>query len=331
MTKITTYSVIIPVYQVERYLEQCLNSVLTQISSQVQVVLVDDGSKDRSGVLCDQYAKRFSQIQVIHQPNKGVAAARNAGLEAATGEYLLWVDPDDWVDPQWFARLSTIATRNRPDVVVFDSMRVEGDRTTKEEYGRPGGFVEKDVFCRDLARDIRMLSGLPNKMIRKALFQGIRFDPNLEVLEDYAVMMQLMQRAKSVYYTPQILYYYRQRETSLLHQYSPQKSLRCVHIALRRECEVEECYRKAAAVGTTVQAFLYCRAAAYDKRFDVESEDYRWCYRLLSSKLYLVCRDGDVPIKWKIKFILMRVGLLVPLLRMKNRLNNQEEAHKMEE
>ena len=99
------YSLIIPVYQVKEYIVECLESIFCQIPAEVQVILVDDGSTDGSGEICDEYARKYPQIEVIHQENKGVAAARNAGLAAAKGEYLLWVDPDDWVSADWFCEI----------------------------------------------------------------------------------------------------------------------------------------------------------------------------------------------------------------------------------
>ena len=95
-------SVIVPIYNVERYLEKCIDSILAQTYRNLEVILIDDGSKDDSGTICDAYAAADSRVKVIHQQNGGAAAAKNAGLRAATGEYLSFVDADDWIDPQTY-------------------------------------------------------------------------------------------------------------------------------------------------------------------------------------------------------------------------------------
>ena len=98
-------SIIIPVYNADSWLKQCLDSILTSVGSSsdmVELLLIDDGSTDSSGLICDQYAEQYSQVNTYHQPNGGVASARNTGLEHAVGRYLAWVDPDDLVSPEWF-------------------------------------------------------------------------------------------------------------------------------------------------------------------------------------------------------------------------------------
>ena len=98
-------SVIIPIYRVEQYLCKCVESVLTQTYHDLEIILVDDGSPDGCGKICDEYAERDERVKVIHKPNGGVASARNAGLDAATGEWIGWVDSDDWTEPALFETL----------------------------------------------------------------------------------------------------------------------------------------------------------------------------------------------------------------------------------
>lgn len=311
------YSIIIPVYQVKAYIAECLDSIFCQIPKDVQVILVDDGSTDGSGEICDEYAKRYPQTEVIHQENKGVASARNAGLKAAKGEYLLWVDPDDWVSKNWFAAIHRVVCAYSPDLICFDSLRVEGNKKQKEVYGRSGGFIKKQVFLNDVARDIRMLSGFPNKVIKRALFSGIYFDTGLSILEDYWAIFSVVMPANTFYYIPEILYYYRQNESSLLHSYSPEKSFRCVTLAEKRKEKLPSEYHKAATAGIVIQAFLYCRSSAYDSRYTTDSEQYQYCRKLIHQHIGLMLCDKEVPWIWKTKFLLMDTGILLPLLRRK--------------
>lgn len=311
------YSLIIPVYQVREYICKCLDSVFAQIPQDVQVILVDDGSTDGSGEICDEYAKRYSQIEVIHQENKGVAAARNAGLDAAKGEYLLWVDPDDWVADNWFSEINSVIEKQKPDVAFFDSMRIGDGKKRREVYGRKAGIVSKQVFCDDLARDIRMLSGMPNKVIKRRCFNDIRFNTELKILEDYEVIFSVLERADTYSYIPCILYFYRQNANSLLHSFSPEKSFKCVQIALNRRNSIDSRFLRAATVGVAVQAFLFCRASTYDERFGKESSEYLMCENYIHNNINTILSDNEVPIRWKVKFFLMDKKIILPLIKLK--------------
>lgn len=312
------FSLIIPVYQVKDYIVQCLESIFCQIPPDVQVILVDDGSTDGSGEICDEYAKKYPQIEVIHQKNKGVAAARNAGLDAAKGEYLLWVDPDDWVSERWFLEIERAVDFYAPDVIVFDSIRIGNKSRRKEVYGRASGFVDKEVFCCDLARDIRMLSGFPNKVMRRSLYSGIRFDCSLGILEDYEMIFAVLKNAQKIYYIQNTLYFYRQHDTSLLHQREPEKSFLCVQIAERRREMLDNRYKQAAEVGVVIQAFLYCRASAYDSRYTLDSERYQYCKQLIHRHIRAMLRDKEIPFIWKIKFLFMDKSVLNYIVKVKH-------------
>ena len=98
-------SVIVPIYQVEAYLEECLDSILNQTYRQLEIILIDDGSTDRCGEICDRYASRDSRIKVIHQTNQGLSAARNAGMDIAIGEYISFIDSDDYIVPQYYEKM----------------------------------------------------------------------------------------------------------------------------------------------------------------------------------------------------------------------------------
>ena len=114
------FSVLIPVYNVEKYLAECVDSVLGQSYTDYEIILVDDGATDSSGTMCDEYALKDSRIRVIHRENGGLSAARNTGLRAATGEYVYFLDSDDYIEPQTLASLISAANKEQADVVFFD-------------------------------------------------------------------------------------------------------------------------------------------------------------------------------------------------------------------
>ena len=125
-------SVLVPVYNAQKYLERCVDSIFGQTFTDYELILIDDGSTDDSGKMCDDYARSNPQVRVIHQTNQGVSAARQAGLDAATGEYVIFADPDDWVEPTMLEELFEVAINNDADVVLCDfwinSSAAEGDR-----------------------------------------------------------------------------------------------------------------------------------------------------------------------------------------------------------
>ena len=137
-------SVIVPVYNVESYLARCVDSILTQTYQNLEVILVDDGSKDNSGVICDDYARRDSRVNVIHKENGGLSSARNAGIEAAGGEYLAFVDSDDWIEPDAYERLLSAMQKHAAKLVVGGRYDVDGATGEKKVGLCP---VREECIC----------------------------------------------------------------------------------------------------------------------------------------------------------------------------------------
>ena len=116
-------SVIVPIYKVEKYLHKCIDSILAQTYTNLEIILVDDGSPDNCGKICDEYAAKDSRIKVIHQPNGGLSAARNAGLDIATGDYIGFVDSDDYIAPDMYEKLYNALVKNDADMAICDYQR----------------------------------------------------------------------------------------------------------------------------------------------------------------------------------------------------------------
>lgn len=144
-------SVVIPVYNVEKYLAECVDSVLGQTYQDYEIILVDDGATDSSGAMCDEYAQKDARIRVIHQPNGGLSAARNSGLKAAQGEYIYFLDSDDYIEPTALADLVATAQQEQADVVFFDGY-VFFDEC--EEDNTVSRYERKEVYATQNGRDI---------------------------------------------------------------------------------------------------------------------------------------------------------------------------------
>lgn len=198
-------SVIVPVYKVEQFLSRCINSIRGQTYKHWELILIDDGSPDNSGKICDTYADRDQRILVIHQNNQGVSVARNAGLERVKGEYLYFVDSDDYLESTAFETLVGVAEKQHLDMVMHGHYRVESD----------GGLRDAtDWDFSECTADIKralLLDKIPNfvwgKLFRVDLWDGVRF-PVGQVMEDMYVMAMLIVRAKHMKLITNPLYYY---------------------------------------------------------------------------------------------------------------------------
>ena len=304
-------SVIIPVYNKAPWLGACLQSILLSAGDaleQLEIILVDDGSTDGSGEICRDYARRYPQIQLLEKPNGGVASARNRGLSRATGAYIAWVDPDDLVDPEWFPALwETIKTHN-PDVIVMDTLRFGMGEESPMCYGRPAGLLSPEIFLADVARDKRILGGMPDKVIRRRFFAGMKFDERLPILEDFDLILQVLQPVRKVYYINRPLYRYRQLEESLVHQVSEERAFLSVQVAMKRQRSVPEALQKPATVAVALQilAFFWNRSrfpGAFCHR-----EYGRACRKFLRRHMAVILKDKELTFSEKRTLLLMSCG-----------------------
>ncbi len=303
-------SVIIPVYNAAPWLDGCVRSILASLPDPqcTELILVDDGSTDDSGAICDCLAAAHANIAAYHIPHAGVAAARNAGLSHARGDYLAWVDPDDLVTPDWYDEIAAAAQLS-PDVIVMDTLRFGAGAEQAEVYGRAAGFVDRNLFLTDLYRDIRMLSGLPNKVMRSSLFENVQFDPALPILEDFDAMPRILARAATVYYIPKCLYRYRRHESSLLHQVTAERAYLSFEIACRRAKNAEKNFRSAARTAACLQALAFLQNHHLIPDFSAKGSQIRTCTTYLRSNLSRVLCDGEVPLRTKAKLLLAACGL----------------------
>lgn len=209
-----TVSIIVPVYRVEAYLKECLDSILAQTYEHLQIILVDDGSPDGCGEICDAYGAKDPRIQVIHQPNSGVAAARNAGLSAATGDWIGWVDADDWIDPDMFCFLLENALASEADVCICGRYEELPGRTGF--YGMTGpALLDRKSAMMALLENRVMDDALYDKLWKKELFRDIRF-PDGKTYEDLATVYRLLCKAERVLCLPEPKYHYRRRRNSIM-------------------------------------------------------------------------------------------------------------------
>ena len=209
-------SVVVPIYKVEKYLDRCVQSLFNQMYENLEIILVDDGSPDNCPAMCDEYAKVDSRVKVVHKPNGGLPDARNAGMDVATGEYLLFVDSDDWIEPQTAAELVQIIEENNVDFVnfraVWDGRKGIPDGTPciyekSREIGT--GYygkvrIEKEIYPRVLVTPDLYYGPILSawsSLYRKSFLDknNIRFDPEVKYSEDHLFSSQVVVFADSFY------------------------------------------------------------------------------------------------------------------------------------
>lgn len=226
-------SVIIPVYNVEEHLEQCVSSVVNQQYTNLEIILVNDGSTDGSGAICDRLATQDFRIRVIHQQNAGVSSARNEGIAAACGDYLTFVDSDDWLSLEMYHVISrSILKENGPEVIMCDFINEWQGRSQAINAPIRKGYYNKNNIIRELYPTLLVTEDLGRIPIVSActcLFQAsllknnITFDPTLRYSEDYLFMAEVMIATNSFYYAKnQFFYHYRQYDESRSKKYQPE-------------------------------------------------------------------------------------------------------------
>lgn len=223
-------SVIVPVYKVEQYLRRCVDSVLTQTYQNLEVVLVDDGSPDRCGAICDEYAKKDSRIGVIHQENRGLSAARNAGLDACTGQFVTFVDSDDYIERDLIQRLfDGIGDADLCGCGVIreeQSGEIISVTKTADRIALPG----KNVLCQHYTGENGRLGiaavAVWAKLYRKELWEGLRFYEGL-MFEDMHIMPFLLGKCETARYIPYAGYHYLVTPGSITNNQNEQHQRKC--------------------------------------------------------------------------------------------------------
>lgn len=207
-------STIIPVYNVSTYLSECMESILSQDYSALEIILVDDGSTDNSGRLCDMYAQRDSRVRVIHQPNGGAAAAKNAGLRVASGEYLSFVDSDDFLEPGAYAHMVQLMEMHEADIVQCAFRDVFKDHTRDRHLLLSGMQWNTPDYLAQFTKD--WTCGLIwNKLYKRSLFDGIFFETGHKIDDEYFTYRGVMNAGKIVC-DDRIIYNYRKRMSSVM-------------------------------------------------------------------------------------------------------------------
>ena len=207
-------SVVVPVYNVEEYLNRCIDSIINQTYKNIEIILVDDGSKDKSGDICDEYAKKDRRVKVFHKKNGGLSDARNYGIKKATGYYISFVDSDDWLEKDIYEKCMNINKDYDADIINFAIQMNHSDG----KYYNQSIKEEKVLYDNDGLIYLNSFRNLDisacNKIFKISLFSDIIF-PFGKLCEDCYIMFKLFHKAKTVLVVPFIGYHYFKRKGGL--------------------------------------------------------------------------------------------------------------------
>ena len=206
-------SVIVPVYRVEDYLDECIQSIVDQTYSNLEIILVDDGSTDNCPAICEKWARKDSRIRVIHKNNGGLSDARNAGIEIATGDYIAFVDSDDFIKQDMLEKLHAALTKDGSDIVACGILTCEAEKQTAWGCERVIGTAN-EIYAL-LYDDATYPVAAWNKLYRRCCWETLRF-PVGKTCEDAFTTYQLIHNAKRISMIPEALYCYRIRPGSIM-------------------------------------------------------------------------------------------------------------------
>ena len=215
-----TVSVIVPVYKVEDLLNRCVDSILNQDYKDLEIILVDDGSPDRCGQICDQYKETDNRIKVIHKLNGGLSSARNAGLDICTGTYVTFIDSDDWISDQFISALVRSIEENKSDIAISDTVCVYENSDVTKSFGL--SYNPKNCYTNLEAYNVMFLqhefdNSAWGKLYKKELFRNLRFTPGI-LYEDFDIMYRILYNTKLISYCSNVSYFYFQRSGSIMHE-----------------------------------------------------------------------------------------------------------------
>lgn len=303
-------SVIVPVYNVAEYLDECLESIVNQTYRQLEILVVDDGSTDGSGDMCDRWAERDDRIRVIHQPNGGLSAARNTALDIMSGKYVAMVDSDDVIHTEFAATLLQAIEAHHASMAVGEYVIfTDGDL----KWPSVSGDFMPQIYNRDEAfQAIFYQKGLNHspcwRLFDASLFNGIRY-PLGQYYEDLAVIYPLLQKCDKVVTINRVLYGYRQRETSILGIFSNKRAAVidiCEHLE-QEMLEHNQQYLRATRSRLLSAYFNILLLSNQDKSGNHQALGDR-CWQGIKRLRYQCLMDGNVRLKNKLGIITSYMG-----------------------
>lgn len=302
-------SIIVPIYNVEPFLERCINSLLSQTYTNLEIILVDDGSPDNCPQICDDYACLDERIKVIHKTNGGLSDARNAGLKIATGEKIAFVDSDDWVAPYYIEVMIRAMEETSSDIVECNYMRTDGN----EEIMKPHNDVRSTVYStteamRHLIQDLILHQIVWNKLYKKSVISDVVF-PLGKYNEDEFWTYQVFGKAKKIAKVENVLYYYFQNSDSIMGQGYKIKRLDAIEAKVLRQQYIDACFSELSDIAATnlLSSIIY---AGQMSLFYLSDAEKKQAIRILQNYIKKIFTKSNYHFVGNIKYkIWLNMGI----------------------
>lgn len=217
-------SIIVPVYKVEPYLRRCIESIINQTYKDLEIILVNDGSPDNCGDICDEYAQLDKRIRVIHKENGGLSDARNAGIDIAVGKYIGFVDSDDYIAEDMYEFLVNLMEKNNADISICGTYYVKDDKIKKSRKVSSEIRLNSETAIKEMLGELSFNTSAWDKLYRRTLFDGIRY-PKGKLFEDLFTTYKLLDRANVIVYSSEPKYYYISTQGSIMNSSFSKKKL----------------------------------------------------------------------------------------------------------
>lgn len=296
-------SIIVPIYNVEQYLRRCVDSIINQTYQNIEIILVDDGSPDNCGKICDEYAKQDQRVKVIHKPNGGLSDARNVGIENSQGDYLMFIDSDDWIELNSCDYLLDLSHKNNSDIVIFGVNDVYDNGVTIPSRKGYIGLTEKQDIIKCMSYkpgEYGVFNYVCNKFFSARLFDGIKF-PVGRLAEDQGTTYKLIHKANRIFVTDYHLYNYFQRGDSISkNRFNPKQMKDRIELRLERLDFLKKYYPEIVPFQTAqlledihIGCILYDKIPEYSdflgtlKKFESEHKKESKEFRNMSKKMLL--------------------------------------------
>lgn len=272
-------SIIVPIYKVEKYLEKCIGTIMDQTYKNIEIILVDDGSPDNSPQICDEYAKKDSRIIVIHQKNGGLSNARNSALNIAKGEYIGFVDGDDYIANDMYETLYNAIKENNAQMAICRAFNVNENGELMQDEIQPDIKEDIKVFTKyeamkEMLFDKNIRGYVWSKLFKRDCFENLRF-PEGRNYEDIAISIKCFEKTDRIVYVNKQIYYYVQRENSIDHVKSEKNLRDAIEVSYERYKYVKENYPELRKYN--IYAFIHRILCAYKDLKKMNYMDVYYC------------------------------------------------------
>lgn len=240
-------SIIIPIYNVEKYLEKCLDSILNQTYKNLEIILIDDGSTDNSPNICNSYCEKDKRIKIIHKNNEGVSSARNKGIELSKGKYIVFIDSDDYVSNEHIEVLYDCIISNNVDLVISNLIDISEDGIILNNEEKESFLMNKDQCLKELLSEDNFYHLCCGNIYRKDLLEKIRFNCKYRIAEDLDFLYRYIKQINSAYFLSKNTYYYLKREGSATNSIYSEKwndELKICNFIISEMVELENNFHK---------------------------------------------------------------------------------------